>query len=97
MKAIYTVLIGNYEQLLQAPKFEGWDAVCFTDNINRISNGWILRELPINRELGSVRTSRLPRIMPYKYLPEYDESIYIDASVALENSPDTWGIDDVVS
>lgn len=87
---IYTVLIGRYETLKKAPKFTGWDAIAFVDNINTPANGWRLRELPLDDKLGAVRTSRLPRILPHKYLSDYDSSLYIDASIVIKKEPEKW-------
>ena len=88
-KAIYTVLIGGYENLRNAPIYDGWDAIAYTDNIDIDCKGWTLVELPIS-DLGVVRTSRLPRILPHKYLSDYSESLYIDASIEIKKSPDEW-------
>ena len=31
MKAIYTVITGNYDTIQEAPKYKGWDSILFTD------------------------------------------------------------------
>jgi len=89
--AIYTVLLGGYETLKPAPRYAGWDSIAFVDDMGQDPKGWTLRHFPVDPALGIVRTSRLPRILPHHYLPEYDRSVYIDASVTLKTDPASWG------
>ncbi len=87
---IYTVMVGKYENLKPAPRFDGWNTIAFVDDMSVEPNGWTLRHLPINHSLGKVRTSRLPRILPHLYLQDYQCSLYIDASVVIKHSPSKW-------
>lgn len=89
-KCIYTVNLGGYEELQQAPRYSDWDTIAFVDFFPEDNKGWDIRYFPIQRQLGCVRSSRLPRILPHKYLQDYDVSIYIDSSVKLRISPDYW-------
>ena len=81
-KAVYTTVVGGYDALKAPVKTTGFDHICFTDNPALTSNGWELRDLPIwNNDPN--RTSRMPKLLPHKYLSEYDLSIYVDGSIRI--------------
>ncbi|MEE3418733.1 MAG: glycosyltransferase [Methanosphaera sp.] len=77
---VYTAITGNYDELVTPsvinPKF---DYVCFTDNPNLKSNCWDIR-LMEESELDGIRKARRYKILPHKYLKEYDYSFWIDAN-----------------
>ena len=76
---VYTAIFGDYEDLLE-PKVvnPNWDYICFTDNPNLTSNIWEIRLID-NLELDNVRNARVVKILPHKFLKEYDYSIWVDA------------------
>lgn len=76
---IYTALFGDYEELLD-PKFidDRFDYVCFTDNPDLKSNVWEIRLID-NMNLDNVRKAREVKILPHKFLKDYDYSIWVDA------------------
>lgn len=83
-KVIFSCLFGNYDQLNQAPKFDGWDAVLFTDTIPKQNKGWQIRHIPSeNQKLDSRRYKLLSHI----HLPEYDLVCYQDANIILKEEP----------
>lgn len=86
-KAIYTVLIGNYDTLLPAPKFNGWDAILFTDQELQDYKGWRVEKLPKELPLGNKKTSREIKILSHKWLLNYDIVCYIDANIELLKEP----------
>jgi hypothetical protein len=69
MKCIYTVITGGYDTLKEPTHPNpDWDFVCFTDNPSLLKTGrW--RVVLLNNPLG-----------PHEYLPDYDLTLYIDAS-----------------
>ena len=77
---VYTAVTGNYDDLITPsvinPKF---DYVCFTDNPDLKSNFWDIR-LMEELELDTIRKARRYKILPHKYLKEYDYSFWIDAN-----------------
>ena len=92
-KVIYTTIVGGYDALLEQPRYPGWDYVCFAD---RKYLGWrtkiglsnwkvIFFENP---GLDNTRYSRMPKLLPHRYLGDYDYSIYIDGNARLISNPD---------
>jgi len=77
---VYTALTGNYDELITPsvinPKF---DYICFTDNPNLKSEFWTIK-LMEDTELDKIRKARKYKILPHKYLKEYDYSLWIDAN-----------------
>lgn len=91
-RVIYTVIVGGYDRLIEPQPFPGWDFVCFTDGRNtglRAKVGlshWDIRPLS-DETLDSFRRSRLPKILPHRYLSDYDYSVYIDGNARLLDDP----------
>ena len=80
-KVIYTAIIGNYDDL-EEPKFipEGYDFICFTDqDIKKPNSVWEIKKvLPLYED--NTRTARKYKILPHRFLPEYDLSIWVDGN-----------------
>ena len=91
-RVIYTVIVGGYDRLIEPQPFPGWDFVCFTDGRNtglRATVGlshWDVRPLD-SKDLDVFRQSRLPKILPHRYLQDYDYSLYIDGNAKLLSDP----------
>lgn len=91
-RVIYTVIVGGYDRLIEPQPFPGWDFVCFTDGRNtglRAKAGlshWDIRPLE-DDGLDSFRHSRLAKILPHRYLQDYDYSVYIDGNARLLSDP----------
>lgn len=84
-KAIFTVVIGEYDKILPAPKFEGWDCFLFTDKSPDDSKGWIVKLVP--SEVDQHKASRRYKILSHKFLPDYDLVCYIDGNMKLRKEP----------
>ena len=82
-KVIYTCLTGNYENLVDPSVVsKDFDYVCFTDNMNLLSNVWKLKPIPNELlHLSKVKQQRCIKICPHKYLSEYEISIWVDACI----------------
>ena len=80
-KVIYTAIIGNYDDL-EEPKYipEGYDFICFTDqDIKKPNSVWKIRQvLPLYED--NTRTARKYKILPHRFLSEYDVSIWTDGN-----------------
>lgn len=79
---IYTCLSGNYDGITQPPRDERFDYFVFSDTIEKDRVGvWKVIKIPssINKSV----TSRLPKILPHKYLRDYEYSLYIDSNLEI--------------
>ncbi|MBU1046183.1 DUF616 domain-containing protein [Patescibacteria group bacterium] len=77
---IYTAIFGGKDNLIE-PKFipEGCDFVCFTDQ-DLVSDIWKIRkEEPLFKD--PVRSAKVYKILPHKFLLDYEISIYVDGNV----------------
>ncbi len=82
-KVIYTAIMSDYDQL-KPPQFisEGWDYVCFTDNLDLTNDFWKIRYID-SSEHGAAKTARQVKINPEIYL-DYDLSMWIDGSFEIK-------------
>lgn len=85
-KVVYTCITGDYDNLIE-PTFitPDFDYVCFTDNLEIVSNVWDIRPLPKEASnLSQVKKQRYVKINTHKVLPEYDLSVWVDGSVTVK-------------
>ncbi|MBQ6219321.1 MAG: glycosyltransferase [Methanosphaera sp.] len=77
---VYTALTGSYDEL-NTPSVidDDFDYICFTDNPNLKSEFWKIVQME-DLNLDEVRRARRYKILPHKYLKDYDYSIWIDAN-----------------
>ena len=81
---IYTSIVGNYDPLLEhCYIMEDWDYICFSESKAIVQNHtiWKIIVLPSNEIKNNIRLSRLPKILPHRFLTEYEYSIYLDANI----------------
>jgi hypothetical protein len=72
---VYTVITANYDTLRPFKCEEGFDYVCFTDNLDIQANGWEL--VYIDTGLNPIKQQRLLKIQP----PITEtQTIYLDAN-----------------
>lgn len=80
---VYTCNFGDYESIKEPRQIdESVDYVLFTENEKLTSKNWHVKVIN-NYGHDPRRASRLPKILPHMYLPDYDFSIYIDSSLEL--------------
>jgi hypothetical protein len=82
MKCIYTVIVDGYDTLKEPlhPNPD-WDFVCFTDNPSLLkTDRWRVVLLNNPHGLSNHLLSRRPKILTHEYLPEYDLTLYVDAT-----------------
>lgn len=84
-RAIYTVVTGNYDTLKPVRQWPGFDFICFTDDDTLRVQGWEMRVLP--KSDNPVRQQREIKLLPHKYLSEYDQTIYMDGNTELIRDP----------
>ena len=91
-KVIYTVIVGGYDDVRSLPPFPGWDFVLLTDKKPSLwkrllrRSRWQVR-LFDNPGLDLTRYSRLPKLKPHLFFPDYDYSVYIDGNARFERNP----------
>lgn len=87
---VYTVLTGRYETLQEQPAAatSNADFICFTDSVEQEPAGWNLRYFDVPFPADPRRSSRMPKLLPHEFVPDYDVSLYIDNSVRLETTPE---------
>lgn len=80
---VYTVIVGDYDYL-KDPEYimENCDYVCFTNNRRLESEIWKIVYIE-NSELDPTRWNRKYKILPHRYLSQYQWSIYVDGNVRL--------------
>ncbi len=93
-KACYTAIFSNYEDLKdpvqgsyfirdgdnkkEVPFHEGFDFYCFTDQ-PLVSNVWKIIQIT-DYNLSPQRMARQVKLLPHKFLPEYEFTFWLDAS-----------------
>lgn len=88
--AVYTVQTGSKGD------FEGFgidphtdvDLILFTDD-PKLRIGGVDTRVIDTHGLDPARSSRLPKLLPHRYLPEYEWSLYVDANCRLKQNPAT--------
>ena len=86
-KVIYTSVFGCSEENnyhLHSPDIDlkGYDFVCFTDNPNFKSDVWDVRIVDKLYDDGA-RSAKRYKLLPHRFLKEYDVSIWIDIEVKI--------------
>ena len=86
-KVIYTSVFGcgeenNYHLHSPDVDLKGYDFVCFTDNPNFKSDVWDIRIVDKLYDDGA-RSAKRYKLLPHRFLKEYDVSIWIDIEVKI--------------
>lgn len=86
--AIYTALIGGYEDLneLTIPSEPGVDRICLTDNPDLVSSTWQVVQVTAAFAADPIRSQRLLKIAGHPAVDMYDATLYIDNTVKLHSS-----------
>lgn len=89
-RAVYRALIGGYEQLREEEVAREPDLpfICFTDDPHLTSDTWevVLVERRLPRD--ATRSARALKIIGHPVLDDYDETLWVDNTVALVKAPD---------
>lgn len=86
-KVVYTAIFGNYDKLLD-PKIISpfFDYICFTD-FDIKSDVWkIIKVSPEYKD--ATRNARKYKILPHRYLSDYQISIWIDGNMVIKGDLD---------
>lgn len=81
---VYTAIFGDYDELkdVLGDSNKNVKYVCFTDNPHIKSKKWEIRYVPKFAEAWQM--VKLYKILPHRYFPEYDTSLWIDASFLIK-------------
>ena len=82
VKIIYTAIFDNYDTLQPVKPAKGWRYICFT-NTDLKADGWEV----YHKESGPKENRRV-KLMPHRFLPPHDVSIYHDGNISIECNPD---------
>lgn len=79
--AVYTVVFDDYDIILTPQhRSESIDYICFTNTPESVPDSWEVREMKKDGR-SARRASREAKMMPHKFLPEYEYSIYVDGDL----------------
>lgn len=83
--AVYTVCTGGWD-LPKRPEVRplGVDFICFTDDpALPAPEPWEVRPLVEGEGMDAARRSRIPKLLPHRFLPEFEYTVYADAYFTL--------------
>ncbi len=85
---LYTCLFGDYTDLDDPYGDDPGDfeRICFTDNKDLESRFWKIVVLE-ESGLGPRIDSRLPKLLPHRYLKDFDLSLYVDGRIHFKTNP----------
>lgn len=84
--AIYTAIFGDKDDIKEPlEKIEGCDFICFTDNPNLKSKTFDVRIVRSTFK-DPTRNARMYKILPHRYLSDYEYTIWIDGSVIVKKN-----------
>jgi hypothetical protein len=76
---VYTAIIGGYDTLNEPLiKPDGVDFVCFTDRDIKSDTWEIHKVIPLYKD--NTRTARKYKVLPHRFVSEYDYSVWIDGN-----------------
>ena len=78
--AIYTSIFGGYDNLIDDQfQMDGVDYICFTDRDIESKTWKVVKSTPIYND--SNRNAKKYKVLPHRYLNDYDWSIWIDGNI----------------
>lgn len=85
---VYTALFGDYDHLVEPfGSFEDCDFICFTDQADlNCSKHWRVI-LVKDCHFPPVLMNRMYKILPHRFLQEYDLSLYVDSNIKILSDP----------
>ena len=83
--AIYTAIFGNYDNLKEPIKQDiNCDFILFSDKLYPGSNSlWKRRNIQFSEMMSPRANSKLPKLIPHKYLADYDYVLWVDGQVQI--------------
>lgn len=89
-RAVYRAVVGGYEQLREEEVAHDSDLpfICFTDDPDLTSTTWQVEVVPPRLPRDATRSARALKILGHPLLDDYDETLWVDNTVALRRPPD---------
>jgi len=88
MIIVYTCIVGSYDTLIKQPNFKDVKYVCFSDSIKPGNyKNWEVRQLDLSLANEPNLLNRFYKILPHKFFPQNDYSLYIDGNIKLKTNP----------
>ena len=81
-KVVYSIIVGDYDQISTFPKQEGFDYFLFSD-MNYNNTNWTIitiANLIEKNNISSLKMTRYIKILPHLFFKNYELSIYFDAT-----------------
>ena len=90
-RAVVTALIDGYEPLAEQPVAARSDLrfICVTDDPSLTSDTWEIRVIEPAFPRDPVRSARRVKVMLHEYVPECDETLFIDNAISLRETPES--------
>jgi hypothetical protein len=87
--AVITAITGGKDKPLRAPSMDGADYLLFTDLLPQDPRGWTLFQIPRFSRLTRPdrRNAKLPKVMPFMLIPQYDFVIWQDGGHMIQIPP----------
>jgi hypothetical protein len=86
-RVVYTAVFGNYDEVARVDPECGCEFVCFTDNPRLAAPGW--RKVTVDSQGDApALANRRYKMLPHRFLADYDESLYLDGHVVIQRCPD---------
>ena len=94
-KVVYTINLGNYDEIRGINKQSGYDYFLFVDKFDEIYNGsnWTIILLPEsikNLNISLIKKQRFIKTHPHLFFPNHDLSIYMDATYEINGNLDEF-------
>lgn len=81
---VYTSIFGGYDELHENQyKMDGVDYLCFTDSDIQSDTWQVIKSTPIYEDPN--RNAKKYKVLPHRYLSEYDYSVWIDGNILIVN------------
>ncbi|WP_165354204.1 glycosyltransferase domain-containing protein [Nocardioides glacieisoli] len=89
-RAVYRALVGGYEQLREeeVAHDSGLPFICFTDDPTLTSETWQVVVVEARLPRDPTRSARALKILGHPALEDFDETLWVDNTVALTRPPD---------
>lgn len=87
-RVVYTAVFGGYDRIVPVAFRSDCDFICFTDEAGLAVPGWrIIHVEPEESGLTTAALNRIYKMLPHRFLAEYEQSLYVDGNIRLVADP----------